>query len=157
MSMSAVADLLAGMPQLHLAFVGRANPETADAMRATVTEAGIVDRLHFVDPVPLDEVVGFVGDADLCLLLRDGGVSRDNAFAMPNKLFDCLAAGLAVLAPKGSLAAEFVVREGLGRAYSLDASGDLPATTRALLGDGETRHGLGSAMLTSSGPRSSPS
>jgi hypothetical protein len=138
-SPDAILDLLTGVPELHLAFVGTADGTIRDDLRQAATENGTADRLHFVDPVPLPQLGGFVGQADISILLHDGSRSRDNAFAMPNKLFDSLAAGLPVLAPRSALPAEFVEREGLGRGFHLDRPGDLAAAARALLADQATR------------------
>ena len=53
---------------------------------------------HFVPPVSPEELTGFIGEADFSLILYSGQRFRNLTLAMPNKLFDSLAAGVPVVA-----------------------------------------------------------
>ncbi len=128
-------DLIAEMPQLHVAFVGAASTEIVDEVRAQADARGLGDRLHFVPPVPLAELTGFISDADVSLILLDGSRSRDTLYTMPNKLYDSLSAGVPVVAPEGSTAGEFLVAQQLGRDFKLNAPGQLAAAVGTVLTD----------------------
>src|SRR5262249_60364172 len=90
-------DLLVEMPELHVAFVGAPNGTVVEDIRTRAQEQGVADRLHFVPPVPLVDLTGFISDADLSLIMIDGSRSRDTLYTTPNKLFDSLAAGVPVV------------------------------------------------------------
>ncbi len=76
---------------LHCAFVGTG--DLAAHINAFVAQN---DNIHLVDPVPHAEVVDFISSADfgLCLIQP---VARSYTYALPNKLFECIVAGLPVL------------------------------------------------------------
>ncbi|WP_144119821.1 glycosyltransferase [Catellatospora sichuanensis] len=132
-------DLLAEFPELHVAFVGAASAEITDDLRQRASARGVASRLHFVPPVPLDEVSAFISDADLSLIMLDGSRSRDTLFTMPNKLFDSLSAGVPVIATEGSAAGDFLLAEELGCVFALNTTGALSSAVRRLLADTATR------------------
>ncbi len=84
---------VAGSAQLVLLGAGPLAPELAQ--RATAFGGG--DRLHLLDPVAPDEVIAYAASADIgvspivpsCLNYR---------YSLPNKLFQYMAAGIAVVA-----------------------------------------------------------
>jgi glycosyltransferase involved in cell wall biosynthesis len=128
-------DLLAELPHIHVAFVGAASAEIADAVQANAAARGVGDRLHFVPPVPLAELTGFISDADVSLIMLDGSRSRDTLYTMPNKLYDSLSAGVPVVAPEGSTAGEFLMAQQLGRDFKLNAPGQLASAVGTVLSD----------------------
>jgi glycosyltransferase involved in cell wall biosynthesis len=134
-----VVDLLAGMPALEVAFVGAASQQIIAEVRSGAGERGVGDRLHFVPPVPLNEVTSFIADADVSLILLDGTRSRDTLFCMPNKMYDSLTAGVPVIAAEGSLAGDYLVAEGLGRVFKLNVAGDLTRAVQSVLADAPLR------------------
>jgi glycosyltransferase involved in cell wall biosynthesis len=134
-----VVDVLADVPGLEVAFVGAARHQVVANVRSAADSRGVGDRLHFVPAVPLDDVTGFIADADLSLILLDGSRSRDTLFTMPNKMYDSLTAGVPVIAAEGSSAGDFLVAEGLGRVFKLDVAGDLTRAVRSVLADAPLR------------------
>jgi glycosyltransferase involved in cell wall biosynthesis len=134
----AALDLLFDFPDIHVAFVGATNTNTARELQALAAARGVADRLHLVPAVSQSELTGFIQDADLSVILYTANAARNLELAMPNKLFDSLAAGLPVIAADGTAAAEFVERRRLGRAFDPGRVGDLAASARALLADGMT-------------------
>lgn len=92
-----VDEVVAAMPQTdwHLALVGPGiSPHTAD-LTERARQLGIADRLHVVDAVPPRELPTYIRSADVGIhpLLP---TCLNHKLAMPNKLFDYLAAGLPV-------------------------------------------------------------
>ena len=67
------------------------------ALQKQAEDAGIAHRVRFVDPVPSDRLLAHTASADLGVTpLQDTCLNR--RFALPNKLFEYLMAGLPVIA-----------------------------------------------------------
>jgi glycosyltransferase involved in cell wall biosynthesis len=79
---------------VHLAFVGGG----FESYRSAIYSQEVSNRLHFVGPVKPNEIVPFIAGADLSLVLYYPRSVNDR-FALPNKFFQSIAAGLAVLYP----------------------------------------------------------
>ncbi len=62
-----------------------------------VREAGVQDRVFFFDPVPPRELLSVTASADVGITLLED-TCLNHRYALPNKLFEYLAAGLPVLA-----------------------------------------------------------
>ena len=94
------ADLLRGDPSIQVVLVGGGDRKPALVEQAA--ELGL-PNVTFVDPVPKRQVPAFLARADLCLLpYQDRELF---AGALPNKVFDYLAASRPILAaaPAGEL------------------------------------------------------
>lgn len=91
-------QLVAAMPDIEgaaLAFLG--GGPLRPALRKQAADAGVEDRVYFVDPVPADRLLAYTASADVGVTpLQDTCLNR--RFALPNKLFEYLAAGLPVVA-----------------------------------------------------------
>lgn len=81
-----------GLENVHLLLVGEgpALPELV----AEATRLGVSQRLHLRPAVPAQELPSWVASFDL------GLIAAINSYASPLKLFDYLAGGVAVLAPR---------------------------------------------------------
>ncbi len=67
------------------------------ALQKQTADAGIADRIRFVDSVPSDRLPAYTASADLGVtLLQD--TCLNHRFALPNKLFQYFMAGLPVVA-----------------------------------------------------------
>ena len=67
------------------------------ALQKQAADAGIADRIRFVDSVPSDRLPAYTASADLGItLLQD--TCLNHRFALPNKLFQYFMAGLPVVA-----------------------------------------------------------
>ena len=67
----------------------------ADLKRFIESE-GLTERVHFFGPVPFEEVPKYAASADIgVVLFRNVGLSY--YYSSPNKLFECMAAGLPVV------------------------------------------------------------
>jgi glycosyltransferase involved in cell wall biosynthesis len=86
---------LAHDPRLHFATVGPRRPQTEAHMRETAEELGVLDRLHFVDPLPPAEVVGYIRTATVSVLPIQN-VCLSYYYCMPNKLLESAFAGVPV-------------------------------------------------------------
>jgi glycosyltransferase involved in cell wall biosynthesis len=92
----------------------------------------VADRVHFLDPVPADEVVAFLASADVGVhpLL---GVFPNHEMALPNKLFEYLHAGLAIVVTDLKELGRFVRLHGLGETFRSGDPADLAANVEKVL------------------------
>lgn len=74
-------------------------------------------------PVPPNELVSALASFDVGLVI-DRPETENTRLALPNKLFEYLMAGLAVVVPSRTVMAELVEREGVGTAFEPGQLGD---------------------------------
>ncbi|MEX1055509.1 MAG: glycosyltransferase, partial [Rhodothermales bacterium] len=68
-----------------------------DLLAALARGLGIRDRIRFIEPVPPDELLSYTASADIGVTLLED-VCLNHRFALPNKLFEYLVAGIPVVA-----------------------------------------------------------
>ncbi|MBX6722552.1 MAG: glycosyltransferase, partial [Dactylosporangium sp.] len=134
-----IVNLLTDVPEIHVAFVGTASQTIVDEITSLAGSHGVAERLSFIPPVPLEQVTSAIADADVSVILYRSEGSRNLELAMPNKLFDSLAAGVPVVAPDGCAAGAFVAEQGLGRTFDIDTPGSLASAVRGVLQDPHLR------------------
>ena len=89
-----LVEAMRGIDNGSLLFLG--DGDLRPALEQKVEELGIQNKVHFVDPVPPDELLPVTASADVGItLLQD--TCLNHRYALPNKLFEYLTAGLAVL------------------------------------------------------------
>jgi glycosyltransferase involved in cell wall biosynthesis len=125
---------LAALPEhVHLAFVGRDYEDAADLAR----ERGLAGRVHFVPPVPPAEVTSFIRCADAAAILYFP-LTPNFVSALPNRLFQAIAAGLPLLYPSALAAIRALCEEqDVGVAIDPQDADSLAAAVRRLLDDPE--------------------
>jgi glycosyltransferase involved in cell wall biosynthesis len=124
------------LPGVHLAVVCVPNvgaPMVNELMRLA-EQNGVVDRVHFVDPVPSDEVVGFLATADIGLHPLLAGIPN-HEMAMPNKLFEYLHAGLPMVTTDLQELGRFVRLHGLGETFMSGDPTHLAKSVQKVLAD----------------------
>ena len=136
----AMARVAGSHPAAHLALLG--DGALAGPLRDRARAAGIGDRVHVLSPVPTGEVIAYASDATLgvspiipsCLNYR---------FSLPNKLFQCMAAGLPVLASDFSQVREVVEVAGAGRCVDMLDPTALADALAAMLDDRDAGRAMG--------------
>lgn len=99
---------------VHIACVGRLVPDSYDAaMRERVRSMGLSARVHFFEPVPYEELTGFVSAADVGLMVRDPSI-ENNYVSLPNRVFDYAASGLPIITPNIPDIAQIVTERNFG-------------------------------------------
>ena len=90
-----LVDALRYWPDGHVALLGPRVESVTSALRLQAETLGVLARLHFVDSVAPNAVVSFIRGADLGVIpIQD--VCLSYRYAMPNKLFEMLLAGLPI-------------------------------------------------------------
>lgn len=122
-----VVAALTDVAGAHLVCLGAAGPHV-DVVRAEVARHGVGQRVHLVPPVPSEEVVPYAGSASVGVSLVQPA-SLSYRLALPNKLFQYMAAGLPVVA--SDFPDVRAVVEGSGAGVVVDPT-DVAAVARAL-------------------------
>jgi glycosyltransferase involved in cell wall biosynthesis len=85
------------LPGVHLAFLGDPEPGYGATLRRAAHEHGVQDRVSFLPSVPLEELLADTAQADVGVtLLQD--TCENHRLALPNKLFEYIAARVPVVA-----------------------------------------------------------
>jgi glycosyltransferase involved in cell wall biosynthesis len=104
------------------------------ALEADVRNRGLTDRVKFFGPIPNNELLGWTAAADigLCNIVNS---SLSYYTSLPNKLFEYIIAGIAVIGSDSPEIGRIVTEEGVGEvADPIDAE-DLARATRTILAD----------------------
>jgi glycosyltransferase involved in cell wall biosynthesis len=83
-----------GLEHAHLVLLGYG--ELRDSMRALSRTERFAGRVHVLDAVPPEDVLNWIASADVGAIALPG-TDMNLRFATPNKLFECLAAGVPVV------------------------------------------------------------
>ncbi len=90
-------EAVARLEGVHLAFLGDAEDGYAQELRAAVRDRGVSNRVRLLASVPLAELLAYTAEADVGVtLLQD--TCENHRLALPNKLFEYIAAGVPVVA-----------------------------------------------------------
>ena len=81
--------------EITLTIRGPENPQFSPALREQIGKLGLADRVELAPPVPMTALVREAALFDIGLFALPGH-SRHNEFALPNKFFEYLMAGLAL-------------------------------------------------------------
>jgi glycosyltransferase involved in cell wall biosynthesis len=116
------------LPTAHLLFLG-AEGAYAERLRRLASESGPADRVHFRAPAPPSELLSLTAQADVGVSLLEDNC-ENHRLALPNKLFEYIAAGLPVVVSDLPEAGRLVRERGIG--WCADAAD--PANVAAALG-----------------------
>lgn len=104
------------------------------SLRALVAELGLEDCVEFIPPCGPLEVVESARGYD-CGLILHKPLNLNHRFSSPNKLFDYLGAGLAVVAPSLPVFDEVIGSAGCGGIFSHDGDPSLCSVLEQLASD----------------------
>jgi glycogen(starch) synthase len=129
-------DLLAAADADGVALAIRIPLADANGLRAEVEARGLGDRVRVLDPVPPDEVLDGLAEFEVGVLF-DRPQSRNSELSLPNKLFEYLMAGLAVVAPRLELLGPLLEAERVGLTFEPGSREGLPRALARLAADRE--------------------
>jgi glycosyltransferase involved in cell wall biosynthesis len=105
-----------------------------EELRAVVARVGVGDRVQVLDPVDPSDVLDALLEFEVGILF-DRPRTRNGELSMPNKLFEYLMAGLAVVAPRLESIGPLLEQERVGLTYPPDDADGLPAMLTQLSQD----------------------
>ena len=130
---------LAAMPLLpqEVAFVILGNGSLAPVLAARREDPALADRVFLHPAVPPRELLDWVVDADLAMVLIER--SEENfRLSTPNKLFEAMTSGVPVVASPLPVMRGIVEHEGIGALADPSDVDRIATTIRSLLGDAAT-------------------
>jgi glycosyltransferase involved in cell wall biosynthesis len=126
-----LVEAIALLPEAHLLFLG-AEGAGASSLHALAREHGVAGRTHFLDPVSPEELLSYTAQADVGVsLLQDS--CENHRLALPNKLFEYVAAGLPVVVSDLPETARLVRQSGIGHCAVPDDPGSVATALRETL------------------------
>ena len=131
---------VASMDSAHLLFLG-ADGAFAAGLRELGHGAGLDGRLHFHPPVPLAELLSYTAQADVGVSLLED-TCENHRLALPNKLFEYLAADLPVVVSDLPEMRRLVTGRGVGWVTDSGDPADIARVLEVALSerDDETLH-----------------
>lgn len=88
---------VARVPDAHLLFLGADDSGFAAGLEEVARDEGIADRVHFRPSVPVGQIRAYTRQASVGITLLED-TCDNHRLALPNKLFEYLAAGVSVVA-----------------------------------------------------------
>lgn len=126
-----VIEALVQAPCCVFAIRGPGIDQWGPGYRALAERLGVADRLHLLPPVPSGDVVDAARSADVGVWTLPN-LCRSFYFALPNKLFEYIAAGLPVLAADFPEAKALVEGNGVGLTFDPYDPGSIALAMRRL-------------------------
>ena len=125
-------EAVAGLPGVHLAFLGDPEPGYGETLRALIAARGLQQRARLLPSVPLHDLLAHTAEADVGVtLLQD--TCLNHRLALPNKLFEYIAAGVPVVAAALPETQRLVEHYGVGWCARPEAPAAVAEALRAAL------------------------
>jgi len=105
-----------GLPGVHFSMVGEARGNTQKIVSEIAEKHHIRHLIHFHPAVSPTAVVSFIATADIAVIPIIP-ITLSYQYAMPNKLFEAMMAGLPILGARLDEMSEFISKHGLGLCY----------------------------------------
>ena len=126
---------LASLPDnVVLSAVGYGDEDYVESLLRLADRSGVRDRVRLVGPVAPADVPAAIADGDVALIAI-APTCLSYRYALPNKLFEAVQAGLPVVASDLPDLGEVVAEYGLGRRFRPGDPRELAAAVREVLAD----------------------
>ena len=131
---------IASVPGAQLMFLGdEGDPGYGAVLAGLAAEHGLEERIHFMGSVPLEELLAETAEADVGVSLLED-VCENHRLALPNKVFEYIAAGVPVVVSRLPEVRRLVEEWGIGWTANASDPADIARALReALDGRGEPR------------------
>jgi glycosyltransferase involved in cell wall biosynthesis len=123
-------EAMQDLPGVHLAILGKG--PMLKPMTELAANLGITDSIHFLGEIPNHELLEYTLDADLGTCLIEN-VCLSYYYALPNKLFEYLMAGVPVLASDFPDLRQVIQEAGAGRVIDPNDPKQIAAAIKDLL------------------------
>ena len=134
-----VAQAVIHLPDnVVMVMMGQEKMKWRQAHAAEIKEALATGRLILAPPVPHDELLDYVADADVGVIIYDDSV-RNNVFCEPGKLSDYISVGVPVVAPNFPTIGPVVQGRGLGLCFEGHSPEAIAATIKLVLDKPKSR------------------
>ncbi len=131
-----LVEAVARLEGVHLVFLGDPEPGYGPQLSRMIAQHGVGDRVSMLESVPLAELLAYTAEADVGVsLLQD--TCENHRLALPNKLFEYVAAGVPVIT--GTLPESRRLVEGYGIGWCVPP--DDPRALAGALEEGLERRG----------------
>ena len=128
----------------RLRLIGRFTDGSGPEFQARAAELGLAERIESLPWMPHTDALARIAEADIGLVLFQPG-EENHRLALPHKLFDCMLAGLPVIAPGFATEVAGVIRAaGCGELVDSASPAAIAAAVRRLA-DPDRRQALGAA------------
>jgi glycogen synthase len=127
-------DLLVAARATNVELTIRIRMADPALLRAEIERRGLADRVRVADPLPPAEALAALTAFDVGVIF-DRPRTRNSDLSVPNKLFEYLMAGLAVVAPHLETIGPFITEERIGRTYDPHLPDELPRVLEELAAD----------------------
>ncbi|MCC7202792.1 MAG: glycosyltransferase [Nitrospirae bacterium] len=104
-------------PDAKLVFMGKDTPWWRESAGRLLTMPGIVEKVLVAPYVSQDELLSYVADADVGVIIYDDKV-RNNYYCEPGKLSDYVIAGVPLIVPDFPTIAPVVRQHGIGAVFN---------------------------------------
>lgn len=132
-----VEKVVEAMPHLsgvHFAVVGPKRKKVAAGVKELADKYSVADRLHFVAPVPSEDVTEFIKSADVSVIpIQNACLSYD--YCLPNKMFESVLAGLPVAASNLTELRDFMGRFPVGLLMDEKSPESIAGAIKTILDD----------------------
>lgn len=126
-------EAVAALPQdVHLVLLGYG--PLRESLLEWAQKAGVGDRVHVIDAVPPDELMQWTASADIGLMPYQP-VSRNNLYALPNKIFEYTTVGLPIVVSDLPELRSIALGAGCGAVYDSFDPASLSAALQQVLDD----------------------
>ena len=121
------------VPDAHLVFLGDEGDRGYGAELARLAaDSGLAGRVHFMPSVPLDELLAQTAEADVGVSLLED-VCENHRLALPNKVFEYVAAGVPVVGSRLPELARLIEERAIGWVADPSDPADVARTLREAL------------------------
>ena len=128
-----LVEAVAGLDGVNVAFLGDPEPGYGDRLTAVIEQMGLSDRITLLPSVSLVDLLGHTAEADVGVSLLED-TCENHRFALPNKLFEYIAAEVPVVASDLPELRRLIDSLGVGWCVAPDDPGALAAALRTALG-----------------------
>jgi glycosyltransferase involved in cell wall biosynthesis len=125
---------MSSLPGARLAFLGDPEPGYGERLAAEIDRRGLSERVTMLPSVAIEELLAWTAESDVGVtLLQD--TCENHRLALPNKLFEYIAAGVPVVAADLPEARRLIDAYGIGWCVAPDDPAQLAATLETALSE----------------------